>query len=160
MNPCVVRLPKFTSAHPGNSDITFCSEAHALQTLLEALPADPGDDGFPYFLVTFDDAHIIVGESRGADKWSVLRSLQNVIAQAYDVWAFFFFISLSTTVYQSKPQNIPCFDPVTVTPFDQFVLRLDEYTGQPDWDALSGLEKVTSIRYMAHLGRPMYVPSS
>lgn len=151
--------------------MTLEAEAHALESYIRSLPGEPDkeSDRWPSFVVSFDEAHVLnyLDES---GVWTAFTELRRCLHKLYPVWGFFFFLSTAGRMYQfyllahadpsrrMQENMFRVMPPITETAFDKLALvDLDAKTGDEEWDDLPPLEKITSLRWMAHLGRPLYV---
>lgn len=119
-------------------------------------------------VVSFDEAHTIA-EPVQSQAFTVISQLQRVMRQLDSVWIFFFFWSTAGKIHQTnpfpqvdrsdrvQPQLFTLTMPLTETGFDQLAMDIDKLTGDPTWDSKTHLEKITSLEWMAHLGRPLFV---
>lgn len=146
-------------------------EAQALESHIKSLPGEPDKESskWPHFVVSFDEAHALTDSSE-LEPWTTFTELRRGLHKIYPVWGFFFFLSTTGKMYQFTPPThvdpslrmqenmFRSMPPITETGFDMLAMKaLDVKTGDKEWDNLTHLEKVTSLRWMAHMGRPLYV---
>jgi hypothetical protein len=143
----------------------------AIETLLEVLNADSDEKlhriqsgaTFVDAFIVFDEAHTLA-DSYDEDKESRFVVLRRVLGALRPLPLFSFFLSTAGKVMQfGQPRGQDGSDRINggnlVSPRPYVSVGFDQLSYHYKFRQGQTIEDVTSLRFIAHLGRPLYVAS-